>query len=60
MSTVLKMNYTKDNNNEVKAENLPFNKYLPQIVLIVTAIILGIYMPNGLFELIKNAGGAIW
>lgn len=60
MSTVLKMDYTKDTNKETEPAKLPFNNYLPQIVLIVTAIVLGIYMPNGLFELIKNAGGAIW
>lgn len=60
MSTVLKMNYTKENNTTVEKIDLPVNKYIPQIILIVTAIILGIYMPNGLFELIKNAGGAIW
>ena len=60
MNTVLKMNYTQDNNTVTEKTQLPINNYLPQIILIVTAIILGIYMPNGLFELIKNAGGAIW
>ena len=60
MSTVLKMDYSKEKDAVTEKVNLPFNKYLPQIVLIVTAIVLGIYMPNGLFEIIKNAGGIIW
>ena len=59
MNTVLKMNYTT-NNSETEPVKLPFRNYIPQIFLIATAIILGIYMPNGLFELIKSAGGAIW
>lgn len=60
MSTVLKMDYSKDANKETEPVKLPFNNYLPQIFLIVTAIVLGIYMPNGLFELIKSAGEIIW
>ncbi len=59
MSAILKMNYRKDN-NPTEAVNLPLNNYIPQIFLITTAIVLGIYMPNGLFELIKCAGGIIW
>lgn len=59
MNTVLKMDYTKDN-DVTEETKLPFNNYIPQIFLIITAIVLGIYMPNGLFELIKNAGGLIW
>lgn len=60
MNTVLKMDYSTNNNSETEPVKLPINNYIPQIFLIVTAIVLGIYMPNGLFELIKNAGEMIW
>lgn len=59
MSAVLKMNYTQ-NNNKTEPTKLSANKYIPQIILIATAIILGIYMPNTLFALIQNAGNIIW
>lgn len=59
MSAVLKMNYSK-NNTETEPTKLSANKYIPQIILITTAIILGIYMPNILFILIQNAGNIIW
>jgi len=60
MSTILKMNYSTDPNETTEPVKIPVSSYLPQIVLIVTAIVLGIYMPNGLFNLILNAGGIIW
>lgn len=59
MSAVLKMNYSQ-NNIKTEPTKLSANKYIPQIILIVIAIILGIYMPNTLFVLIQNAGYIIW
>jgi len=59
MSTILKMNYTK-NNTPTEPVKLTANKYLPQIILIIIAITLGIYMPNNLFALILHAGEIIW
>ena len=39
--------------------SLGFNKYLPQIVLISIVVILGIYCPNIVYEIIKGAAQCV-
>ncbi|HAR62920.1 MAG: hydrogenase [Candidatus Margulisiibacteriota bacterium] len=57
-TSILKMLYAKGN-EEISDAKLGILYYLPQIAFIVILVILGTYMPEFVYEMIKNAASAI-
>lgn len=46
---------TKENNENAEIKKLSWTMYLPQIVMLTLAFVIGVYMPKGLYEMIRLA-----
>ena len=53
--SVINMSLGSGEKSDEQDIKLPFSMYAPQVILLAAAFILGIYMPDFISELFKNA-----
>lgn len=54
-STVFNMAYGDPKTDDIKERKLGFSAYVPQLILLIILLAIGINMPGQLFDMLKNA-----
>ena len=52
---VIKMTFSAKSGEEIAPKKLAWNMYFPQIAMLLIAFIIGIYMPQGLSQMLLAA-----